>query len=505
MKTKKLKKTVEKFVLITFSMFLLAGSSCLFAQNQITDMQISNAVDKQLMINATTPSHMIDVVCESGIVTLNGEVNSLLAKENAIKVAQMVKGVRGVIDKIEVATTYVSDNVLESNVKDALFNDPATTSYEITVSADNGVVTLDGEVDSWQEKQLASYVTKGVAGVKEIKNNLEIDFKTDRPDAEIAQEIRQALKFNVSIDHVLIDVDVQQGKVTLSGTVGSASEKNQTIADAWVSGVNAVESDNLKVKEWARSDDLRKDKYVEKTDQEIKEAINDAFLYDPRVLHFNPEVSVNNGFVTLSGVVTNLQAKYAAENTARNIVGVFGVNNNLKVRPETTPEDSVLEENLNEAIEQSPILENQQVNVNAVNGIVYLTGVVNSNFEKLMAETTASRTQGVVAVNNYLDVLGGEEYVSYIYYDWDTYFPPLYDINPLRATSDKEIKRRIENQLWWSPYVNLDDIDVTVEGGKAILEGTVETPRESRFAVINAIEGGAKKVENNLIVTYTAP
>lgn len=505
MKTKKLRQTIQRLPIVVFLILLMAGTSSLFAQNELTDLQISNAVDNQLMINTTTPSHMIDVVTTEGIVTLSGKVNNLLAKDHAIKVAQMVKGVKGVIDKIEVTTTYLADDVLESNVKDALLNDPATSSYQITVDANNSIVTLDGEVDSWQEKRIASHVAKGVLGVKKVNNNVEIDFKTDRPDFEIANDIRQALKFDVRVDHVLIDVDVQEGKVTLSGTVGSVTEKNLAIADAWVSGVNSVESDNLEVKEWARNEDLRKDKYAEKTDEEIKEAIENAFLYDPRVFHFNPNISVNNGYVKLTGTVTNLQAKYAAENTARNIVGVFGVNNNLKVRPVTIPEDSELEENITDAIEKNSVLDEEQISVSATNGIVYLTGVVNSNFEKSMAETTASRTQGVVEVKNYLDVLGGEEYVYYRHYDWNTFFPPLYDIVPVRTTSDLEIKSNIENQLWWSPYVNLDDVDVTVIGGEAILEGTVETPREREMAEINALEGGAITVDNNLTVTYTIP
>ncbi len=504
MKTKKLKKLIEKFVLITFSMFLLVGSSLLFAQNELTDSQITSTVDNQLMLNAATPSYLIDVVTLHGIVTLSGTVDNLLAKDNAIKLAQMIKGVRGVIDEIEVETTNMSNDLLEGNVKEALFIDPATSLYKITVKANSGVVTLDGEVDSWQEKQIASHVVKGVSGVKKVNNNVEIDFKPDRPDFEILNDITQALKFNVRVDHVLIDVEVKKGKVRLSGTVGSIPEKNMAIADAWVSGVKSVKSDDLEVKEWARNDNLRKDKYVVKTDSEIKDAIENAFLYDPRVLPFSVDVLVNNGYVTLSGVVTNLRAKDAAENTTRNIVGVFGVNNNLKVRPETIPADSELEENVSKAIRQNPILENKQVNVTALNGVIYLSGVVNSFFEKLIAETNASLTKGVVEVKNFLTVLGNRNYVYYDYYGWNTYYPPLYDINIVKTGSDQEIKHNIENQLWWSPFVNIDDIEVTVKNGTAILQGIVETEREKLFAEINAMEGGAIEVENNLIVTYTS-
>lgn len=503
MKTKRIAKATQELVLIVFSTVLFLGSTCLFAQNELTDLQISNAVDKHLMINAVTPSHLIDVATIDGIVTLEGTVNNILAKEHSIKVAQMVKGVKGVIDKIEVSPIYVSDNVLERNIKNALFKDPATSSYKIHVKANNGVVTLDGEVSSWQEKQIASYVAKGVLGVKEVHNDVDIDLTTERSDFEIEQDIEQALRYNVKVDHVLIDVEVDEGKVTLSGIVGSIPEKNLAIADAWVLGVQSVKSDDLDVNEWARHDDLRRDKYVYKTDQEIKEAVNNAFLYDPRVLHFNPDIMVNNGHVTLSGVVTNLKAKYAAENTARNIVGVFGVSNNLKVRPVIIPEDSKLQENVSESLQQSPVLGNRDIHVSADNGNVYLTGVVNSIFEKSLAENTTAGTNGVVEVYNYLVVQGGEEQAYYDYYGWNTYYPPLYDINRVRTRSDREIESNIENQLWWSPYVSLDDIDVTVNNGKVFLEGIVETLREKRFAEINALQGGAREVENNLIVIYT--
>jgi hypothetical protein len=55
-------------------------------------------------------------------------------------------------------------------------------------------------------------------------------------------------------------------------------------------------------------------------------------LYDPRVISFNPEVNVTNGKVVLTGVVSNLKAKRAAEIDARNVVGVWKVENLLKVK-----------------------------------------------------------------------------------------------------------------------------------------------------------------------------
>ena len=67
------------------------------------------------------------------------------------------------------------------------------------------------------------------------------------------------------------------------------------------------------------------------SDEEIKNAIIDAFSYDPRVSPFNLDISVNIGVVTLSGRVNNLNAKRAAEQDVKNTIGVWGVKNHLKV------------------------------------------------------------------------------------------------------------------------------------------------------------------------------
>jgi osmotically-inducible protein OsmY len=447
---------------------------------------------------------MIDVETSEGIVKLSGTVSNILAKDRAVKVAQMVKGVKAVINEISVDTPVRDDLTLEGDINLALSGNPATTSYQIAVDANNGLVTLSGTVDSWQEMQLSEFIAKGVKGVKDIVNNIKISNTSKMTDYETEQEISQAMKYDTRIDNAFIDVKVKKGKVSLSGTVGSAAEKQLAIAKAWTIGVTAVESDELKVNEWARNENLRKDKYVKKTDDEIKKIVKNTFLYDPRLVSFNPDVSVNNGFVTLIGEVTDLQAKRAAENDARNVVGVFGVTNNLKVRPLNIPDDSELEAEIVKGIHRNPIIEKWNIDVNANNGIVSLSGSVGTYFEKAQAENVAANTKGVVDVWNNIDVTYdySYNYKYYDYYDWNSYFPPLFDIKRLSLLSDTEIKNNIESELWWSPYVREDDVEVTVKNGTAILEGTVETRREKVNAEINAIEGGAIEVDNNLVVQY---
>jgi osmotically-inducible protein OsmY len=60
--------------------------------------------------------------------------------------------------------------------------------------------------------------------------------------------------------------------------------------------------------------------------------------------------------------------------------------------------------------------------------------------------------------------------------------------------SDAEIRERIEEEIWWSPHVDSDDVQVTVDAGVASLTGTVDSWKERVLARQEAYEGGAADV-----------
>ncbi len=498
----KYKKITHHIFIFLFA--LIVGFTQVSFAQQLDDMDVENAVSTELLSHSSVPSYLIDVDSNNGIVTLSGSADNILIKQRAEKIAMAVKGVRGVVNNIEVDVPIRSDKALRSDVVDALLYDPATDSYELTVSVDNGVVTINGNVDSWQEKRLAAQVAKSVKGVKKINNEIDFHYDEDRSDYEIKTDIQSALKNDIRVDHALIEANVKNGKVNLDGTVGSATEKQQAKFLSWVAGVNKVDASDLEVKFWARDDNLRKDKYVEKSDEQIEQAVNDALWYDPRVSYFDIEVSVDDGIVDLMGTVDNLKAKQAAKETAKNIVSVLLVNNYIKVRPEI-PADEALEEDVRDALLRDPYVDRFEIDVTANNGKVYLYGNVDSYFEKYQAEDVATKVYGVVNVNNKLDVRTDqaydEDYYHYDYYDWNTFYPSIYTYNYFDETlSDKQIKDNIESQLWWSPFVNEPEVNVSVDNGVATLTGTVDTYSEKKAAAENAFEGGAQVVMNNLEV-----
>ncbi len=487
------------------ALVLILGAALPALGQAYTDQDITDAVEDEIVTDPAVQLHNVLVSTDQGVVTLTGSTNNLLAKQRAERIAATVKGVRAVVNQIKVDPAVSrTDSEVAADVNDALLYDPATESYEVDVTVDNGIVTLGGTVDSWQEKQLAEKVAASVRGVQGTKNNIEVEYEADRTDREIQAEIDKALQFDVLIDDALVTVSVDDGAVNLEGIVGSTSEKTRAISEAWVAGVHSVDGSDLEVKRWARDEDLRGDKYVDKTAEEIKAAVQDALLYDPRVFSFKVNATeVEGGTVTLRGTVDNLKAKRAAAETARGVVGVNRVENRIRVESAMELSDAEVADNVRNALDRDPYVNRYEITVTVENHTAYLYGTVDSHFEKAQADDVAARARGVWAVNNNITVESIYEPDVYDPYvdTWDPYDYDWYDYQPVTTMkSDAEIAEDIESQLWWSPFVSADDVSITVEDGTATLTGTVGSWSEFNAATENAYDGGATWVDNDLIV-----
>jgi osmotically-inducible protein OsmY len=248
---------------------------------------------------------------------------------------------------------------------------------------------------------------------------------------------------------------------------------------------------------------MKSTKYAIKSNDEINMAVKDALLFDPRVLYFNPIVTVSDGGVVLTGTVDNLKAKRAAEQDARNTVGVWRVQNLLRVRAKIQSPNDKLARNVKDTLLRDPFMDRYQIHVDALDGTVYLAGAVDSYYEKTHAEDIASKVAGVAVVNNNLTV----SFPAYAYYTWpydEDFDAPYYNrpltYSGLRYTSDAAMKATIENELFWSPFVGSEVVHVAVNNGVATLTGTVDNWREYETVAANAWEGGAHDVINNLKV-----
>ena len=165
----------------------------------------------------------VEVGVDDGTVTLSGSVSSHFARQAAVDDAWHVPGVVEVIDMLGVRCPDVpespTDELIRSNIANVLAWNPDIDVVDIIIFVTAGVVTLEGTVDAYWKKSLAESLVLGLRGVVSIENRLAIVPTSEISDREIAEAVVNALKRRRHVDPDCIDVTVQEGLITLSGTV----------------------------------------------------------------------------------------------------------------------------------------------------------------------------------------------------------------------------------------------------------------------------------------------
>lgn len=198
-------------------------------------------------------------------------------------------------------------------------------------------------------------------------------------------------------------------------------------------------------------------------DDQLKSAIKTRLEMDPRINAKRIVVRVQNGHVVLSGYVDTVTEKVWAEGlVANSIVGVKSVTNNIEVRPAVIPDDEIKKQ-VEDLLENTPALYGKKIEVTVNDGIVKLEGKVGSLLQRRAAEEVARLAKGVKGVTNLLIVKS--------------------------ARPDRDIEKDVAFYLLWSPIVDIDQVDFTVEDGVVKLKGEVE-----HHAHIQKIEQELEKI-----------
>ncbi len=122
----------------------------------------------------------------------------------------------------------VSDAAITSKVKSALAADATTNPLKVDVDTNEGVVRLSGTVEKADNRTRAETVALKVEGVRRVVNDIQVGDKhvaTTVDDAFITTKIKSKLTVSGDVNPFNIDVDTQNGVVTLSGRVTKPEAK----------------------------------------------------------------------------------------------------------------------------------------------------------------------------------------------------------------------------------------------------------------------------------------
>lgn len=208
-----------------------------------------------------------------------------------------------------------------------------------------------------------------------------------KTDIQIQQDVMAELKWEPKVNAAHIGVEVKNGVVTLSGHVDSFAEKwNAEEAAKRVSGVKviAVELDVVLL----GSNQIN--------DTEIAKAAMNALKWSVYKLADTVSITVEDGFITLTGEVSWNYERLSAENSVRYLKGVRGVYNFIKIKP-SIPVTTV-KIDIEKALKRRAHDEAQEIIVSVQGDEVTLGGKVHDWKEKSLAIDAVWAIPGVKKV-----------------------------------------------------------------------------------------------------------
>lgn len=209
---------------------------------------------------------------------------------------------------------------LQRDVMDELKWDPMIAASEIGVAVKDGIVTLSGYVDNYSKKYAAEKAAKRINGVVAVAEDIEVRFnKAGRhDDTAIAEAILNAFKWSNLVPESKLKVKVDDGWVTLEGTVDWQFQKDaayKTIRD--IEGVKSI-INSIKLKPRLEKDD------VEKT-------IRQALHRRANVNADNIRVYTEGSKVILSGKASTWNERREVEKAVWSSPGVIEVEDNIDI------------------------------------------------------------------------------------------------------------------------------------------------------------------------------
>lgn len=325
-----------------------------------------------------------------------------------------------------------SDSMITAKAKLALWTSDVR-SRSVQVDTNDGVLTLSGKVPNAEQKALAEKKARQIEGVKDVKSFLQVvpaadEKRVERSDKEIKEAVKTALKNDQSLEDSKITVkDVSKGVVMLGGEAKTYSDHLRAVGLVdRTPGVKRVASEVKNPKEWTRDERV-------------------SFTRNDKADDYRPP-----GYVK-------------ADATRDDGPADGSITASVKMRLFTTAE-----------------IPSMKINVDTVDNVVTLFGIVPTEEVKRTAEAEASRVKGVASVENHLQVVPSSEKEAV-------------------KEKDEDLTRAIK--LAFKDREELKRVDWEVKNGVVQLTGRVAS-MEDEYEAVRAARSvkGIRNVVNQLKV-----
>ncbi|MBK7863151.1 MAG: BON domain-containing protein [Archangiaceae bacterium] len=304
-----------------------------------------------LITKGELKSNQVHVDATEGVVTLYGKVKNQNQKQMAETAVKEIKGVRSVNNLLQIVpeatekTIARKDDDIADQAKKMIKEDPALNDSKVEVkSVDKGVVLLTGKAATFSDQLRAVSDVDQIGGVKKVVSQIEapdaygyternltfdkepkLEKRTSMSDTGITANVKMKLLTTSGVPSTDVNVDTNDGVVTLFGMVPTIAAKDRAEAEAAkVGGVIRVHN-QLEVVSKAEQ------KEVAAKDDDIKAALKDRFGKNPDYKDVKFEVA--NATVQLTGTVPNAWVKLETMRIARTQKGVKNVNEQLELKP----------------------------------------------------------------------------------------------------------------------------------------------------------------------------
>jgi len=208
------------------------------------DKQLKQNILAELAWEPSINAAHIGVTTHDGVATISGHVENYFEKRSAEAAAGRVKGVKAVVEEIEVrlpAHGKRTDEELAISAVNRLASDISVPHDAIKLTVEKGWVTLNGAVDWHYQLDAAAQDVRGLMGVIGVSNNITIKPRVNV--SNLSDDIMHALHRSWFFDPKTINVSARDGQVKLTGTVDSWSEREIAAATAWAApGATSVEN-----------------------------------------------------------------------------------------------------------------------------------------------------------------------------------------------------------------------------------------------------------------------